>query len=387
MKEFRQKGDSLLRRFYLSLLIILLFSLPGGTELKAPSGRWRVLINIPARTMQVFEDAGLWREFTVAVGKPSTPTPTGEFFIARKIKDPTWYPEGKDPVPPGPDNPLGRYWLGLNLPGYGIHGNNNPFSIGYWVSSGCIRVKNQEIELLYQLLPVGTPVKIVYEPVLLKKKDNQVWLELYADIYGKIPDMKELVRQAVKKQFPHFKMHDEALWRVIGDNRPVLLEIPEALEISVDGEIYAYKAYRYNGKIYLPCEITKLWEEKPLQNPPEFLEYLMKNPGKVYGFWDEQSETVILHTIRLVFRGKSLPVRGWVRDEPCLNGRQLSSLIKKDKLLGGKLSPAFQPDKENLLFTEGDAWIPLSKLREIWPRLNFLWNENTWEIQLEETGG
>jgi lipoprotein-anchoring transpeptidase ErfK/SrfK len=104
--------------------------------------------------------------FGVAVGQSAYPTPIGEFSVIAKVVDPTWTPPNSDwakgalPIPPGPDNPLGTRWIGISAPGVGIHGTNDPASIGYSVSHGCIRMQIPDVEELFQLVYQGTPVTI-----------------------------------------------------------------------------------------------------------------------------------------------------------------------------------------------------------------------------------
>ena len=108
------------------------------------------------------------RQFHVATGQAVYPTPLGRFQIVVKWKDPTWYPPTQDawakglkPVPPGPNNPLGTRWMGLSSPGVGIHGTDEPASIGYSESHGCIRMLVPDAEWLFDHVTVGTPVFIV----------------------------------------------------------------------------------------------------------------------------------------------------------------------------------------------------------------------------------
>lgn len=108
------------------------------------------------------------RTFRVATGQPAYPTPLGAFHIVVMWKNPTWYPPTQDawakglkPVPPGPGNPLGTRWMGIDSPGVGIHGTDEPASIGYSLSHGCIRMQVPDAEWLFEHVTVGTPVFIV----------------------------------------------------------------------------------------------------------------------------------------------------------------------------------------------------------------------------------
>lgn len=92
--------------------------------------------------------------------------------------------EVKAEVPPGPDNPLGEYWLGLDRLACGIHGTNAPASVYHFRTHGCIRVHPDDIAALFPLVPVGTPVEIIYEPVLMARTaERAVFLEVHPDVY------------------------------------------------------------------------------------------------------------------------------------------------------------------------------------------------------------
>jgi lipoprotein-anchoring transpeptidase ErfK/SrfK len=107
------------------------------------------------------------KKFGVATGQPSFPTPLGSFEIVTKQRDPSWYPpasdwaKGLEPVPPGPGNPLGTRWMGLDVYAVGIHGTPDAASIGYSASHGCIRMQIADAEWLFERVEVGTPVFIV----------------------------------------------------------------------------------------------------------------------------------------------------------------------------------------------------------------------------------
>ena len=87
-------------------------------------------------------------------------------------------------VPPGPKNPLGAYWMGTSAPGVGIHATNRPWSVGYYVSHGCIRMLPEEIAELFPQVQLGTPVKIIYRPVKLAlTAQGRIFLEAHPNIY------------------------------------------------------------------------------------------------------------------------------------------------------------------------------------------------------------
>jgi lipoprotein-anchoring transpeptidase ErfK/SrfK len=122
----------------------------------------RILVSIPDRRLAVLEAGQVVRVFPTAVGRPASPSPHGSFKIVQRIPDPTWYSHGRI-VGPGKANPLGTRWLGLSAKGYGIHGTNNPASIGRNASHGCIRMRNRDVEELFEMVAVGDAVELVGE--------------------------------------------------------------------------------------------------------------------------------------------------------------------------------------------------------------------------------
>ncbi len=127
-----------------------------------------IVVNRAANSLRLYNGLRLVRTFPVATGQAIYPTPAGHWFIKDKQKDPWWYPptydawaKGLQPVPPGPSNPLGTRWMGLNIPGVGIHGTDEPTSIGYSESHGCIRMQVPDAEWLFDHVHVGTQVVIL----------------------------------------------------------------------------------------------------------------------------------------------------------------------------------------------------------------------------------
>ena len=96
-------------------------------------------------------------------------------------------------VPPGPDNPLGRFALKLGMPGYLIHGTNQPYGVGMRVSHGCVRLYPENIEVLYEQLGLGTEVHIVNQPVLAAWSEGRLLLEVHPKL---AEDQRDLLEQA-----------------------------------------------------------------------------------------------------------------------------------------------------------------------------------------------
>jgi hypothetical protein len=121
-----------------------------------------IVVSLQDRRLALVEDGAVKKVYRVAVGSDRTPSPTGTFTIVGRVANPTYYHEGKV-VPPGPDNPVGTRWMGLNKKGYGIHGTNAPRSIGKAASHGCIRMGQRDLEDLYAQVRSGDTVEIVGE--------------------------------------------------------------------------------------------------------------------------------------------------------------------------------------------------------------------------------
>ena len=172
-----------------------------------------VILNVPQRLIAVMEDGFAVATYPVGLGRPDWPTFVGPFTIAAKEVDPTWdvppsiqeeqRRAGKPVqtrVPPGPGNPLGKYWLGLSVPGYGIHGTNAPQSIARFQSHGCIRLRAEDIADLFTRVEIGTPGISVYEPVVLALIDGALWLEAHPDVYRRGPKhpLDDVVERAAR---------------------------------------------------------------------------------------------------------------------------------------------------------------------------------------------
>ncbi|MDK8182647.1 L,D-transpeptidase [Paenibacillus sp. UMB4589-SE434] len=107
---------------------------------------YRIIIDLSDRSLYLLDNNIVVRSFPVGIGRMVTATPEGDFVIINKQ--------------PNPGGPFGAFWMGLSKPHYGIHGTNDPSSIGHMVSHGCIRMYNPDVLLLASIVPVGTRVTI-----------------------------------------------------------------------------------------------------------------------------------------------------------------------------------------------------------------------------------
>ncbi|MGA1865169.1 MAG: L,D-transpeptidase family protein [bacterium] len=172
-----------------------------GMELIIPS-QWilpdtqkeGIIINIPELRLYYFiKNTQMVKTCPIGIGEQEWQTPLGNYPIKEKQIQPVWFiPQllqekyGSKIMPPGPDNPLGKYWMGLGESGYGIHGTNIPWSIGRLVTHGCIRLYPEDMEQLFDLAGYGTSVEIIYEPVKIGQLSDRVYIEVHKDIYNRI---------------------------------------------------------------------------------------------------------------------------------------------------------------------------------------------------------
>jgi lipoprotein-anchoring transpeptidase ErfK/SrfK len=141
------------------LAAVALMAVAEGAAQEAQSSGRRIVVSIPDRKLALLEDGRVVKIFRTAVGAPKSPSPTGTFTIVNRIPNPTWYTPGKV-VAAGAENPLGTRWLGLSLKGFGIHGTNSPRSIGGAKSHGCIRMRNRDVEELFEMVRAGDVVEL-----------------------------------------------------------------------------------------------------------------------------------------------------------------------------------------------------------------------------------
>jgi lipoprotein-anchoring transpeptidase ErfK/SrfK len=131
----------------------------GSTPLAKTVSQRLIVVSIPDRKLVLVEAGVVKRVYPVAVGKTSTPSPSGRFIINVRVSNPTYSHHGKV-IAPGPKNPVGSRWMGLSTKGYGIHGTNEPGSIGKAASHGCIRMGKADLEDLFGQVQVGDAVEI-----------------------------------------------------------------------------------------------------------------------------------------------------------------------------------------------------------------------------------
>jgi L,D-transpeptidase ErfK/SrfK len=171
------------------------------TQYVLPSApRDGVVINVAEYRLYFYpEGAERVITFPVGIGRSEFRTPVIETRTVTSIENPSWTPTAAarrehaaagdilpHVVPPGPDNPLGELAIQLLEPGYFIHGTNKPFGVGQQVSHGCIRLYDEHIATLVEMVPSGTPVYIVNEPVKVGLRYSEIYIEGHRDLYDEI---------------------------------------------------------------------------------------------------------------------------------------------------------------------------------------------------------
>ncbi len=173
-----------------------------GRRILPPGPHDGIVVNLPEHRLYYYpkphgHEKPVVITYPVSIGKMDWRTPLGATTVIAKIRNPAWYPpesirkehaENGDPLPkivgPGPDNPLGDFAmrLGAGHGEYMIHGTNNPTAVGMSVTHGCIRMYPEDVAALFTVVPVGTKVRLVNEPVKVAWVDGQLLLEVHPPV-------------------------------------------------------------------------------------------------------------------------------------------------------------------------------------------------------------
>jgi hypothetical protein len=209
----------------------------------------KIVINLAARSLALFDKDKKIRLYPIGPGKESTPTPVGYYSIRSKDINPTWI-DPSDPefsIPSGAANPLGYRWMEF-YSNYGIHGTNKPESIGHYVSNGCIRMNEKDVEALFDLVEIGTPVEITYNRIVVEKDDTgTIVYYIYPDGY----DRQSLTVEEVNNWLAGYGVEnfesDASIERKIkaSDGQPTF--IAKAYPLTVNGEKVKGKAIVKDG--------------------------------------------------------------------------------------------------------------------------------------------
>ncbi len=198
--------------------------LPGdGTAVLLPTqyvlpdvSRRGLILNIASKRLFYFPEVADGARiqvltYPIGIGRVGWETPLGNTTVISKARDPSWYvpvsvrrerAEMGSPlpavVPPGPDNPLGHFVLKLDMPGYLIHGTNQPYGVGMRVSHGCIRLYPENIEPLYEMVGIGEAVTIINEPYLAGWRDGELYFESHSPLEDDVITPEERMQEFFK---------------------------------------------------------------------------------------------------------------------------------------------------------------------------------------------
>ncbi|MDH3615948.1 MAG: L,D-transpeptidase family protein [Gammaproteobacteria bacterium] len=219
-----------------------------------------VVLNIATKRLFYFPEMadGEQQEvltYPIGIGRVGWETPLGSTSVVSKAKDPQWWvpasvrrehAEMGNPlpavVPPGPDNPLGTRVLKLDMPGYLIHGTNQPYGVGMRVSHGCVRLYPENIELLYALVSVGEPVMIINEPYQIGQQDGVLYFEAHTPLDDDVVSPDARLQALLDKQVD---MSGRPLNDHLQDHVKSLAELASGLPVSIvmyDADEYVARA-------------------------------------------------------------------------------------------------------------------------------------------------
>ncbi len=211
-----------------------------GRHILPPGPHEGIVVNLPEHRLYYYPKPKRGQPievitYPVSIGKMDWRTPLGVTHVIQKQKDPAWYPPESvrkehaaagDPlpavVPPGPENPLGAYAMRLAAGNgtYLIHGTNNPRAVGLPVTHGCIRMYPDDVAALFPLIPVGTPVRLVNEPVKVAWVDGELLLEAHPPIDAQGQTLE-----------PNLDEFSAMLQAEVGDNTTVAIHWDYAREV------------------------------------------------------------------------------------------------------------------------------------------------------------
>lgn len=364
-----------------------------------------IVVNLPSRMLELYSGNTLIKEYPVAIGKVSTPTPLGQFTVIEMEKNPTWIPVGRDIiVPSGPDNPLGYRWIGF-FELYGVHGTNEPWTVGQVVSSGCVRMREESAEELFEVVKKGTPIKINYDRIKVKvTSSGQVSIGVYPDVYNRkivtLWEMNEKLAEVGVKGL----VSDKLLLKIIRDEADGQVVVATIHNIKVNGKMLTERAVtigenRYvsvwaigkalNSNIVWDEKTQMIWKDK--HSTPGFVK------GDILYMYDENIKELFhgdvifnegencleINNIMTIVNGKSLgrevEIVGGVLALPVLPlADGLGKVLTYDDL--GK-TITFEGRKIPITLIDDQPYIQITKINE-YLKAEVFWDESKHVIEI-----
>lgn len=237
-------------------ILIILFICMNNAYAEEKSPVYSIYINAAARSLKLFCNEILIKEYPVAVGKPTTKSPIGSFTIRNKAVNPYWNNKG-NVVAPGPKNPLGIRWLGLSAPygTYGIHGNNVPGSIGTFASAGCIRMYNNDVVEMYSKVGISTKVQISFDSIelLQDKYSNTPVLMVYPDLY-KLKNSEALMKKILESNAGITQMQAAKALKLADSKLTNPVAVTEGMALLLNNQYVTNDAFVEENQHYIYFE-------------------------------------------------------------------------------------------------------------------------------------
>lgn len=375
---------------------------PRNPDLLSP----QIVINLPSRTLELLSDGKLVKRYPVAIGKPSTPTPLGTYSIQYKEKNPAWYPPetpGKF-IPSGPYNPLGYRWMGF-LPTYGVHGTNNPSSIGHVVSNGCIRMYEEDVEELYEVVDVDIPLMITYERVRVgMDAQNRAYVAVYPDVYGYQDVTVKDVRDKLRPHGWNEWIDDTTIRRLIDESDEKEYVFLQFHNLVVNGKLLAEKVQVNPTGLLVPLlpvaeavKGTVIWNGSANEVKVGSRKYLGLQKGQsifaapasipvLFGgsqYLNASKNALELEILTLTLNGK--PVAGdfpLLAEMPLLPVLTIAEALEQNVVWDEKTKTVtLRNQKLPIQVVEGRPYIPINKVYETFEAYVY-WNEAARNIDL-----
>ena len=201
------------------------------------AGDYKILINIPSRSLELSRNSQILKTYSIGVGKSTFPTPIGDFKVISKVIQPGWEnpykSAGKIRKKPGRKNPLGTRWIGFyedKIGIYGIHGTNEPSSVGKYSSHGCVRMQIKESEDLFNKVDINTPVQVAYYTHRVVIKGNNIIVYRYPHIYRRKLSPAGMIDKQLKSLDRKYIVNQKSLSKALNLRAGQSVEIGRIIE-------------------------------------------------------------------------------------------------------------------------------------------------------------
>ena len=229
----------------------------GRVPVSATDRTEKIGVNLASRILTFYQGSDKVAMYPVGVGSIYTPTPIGYYTVENKETDPTWInpDDTSERIASGRNNPLGYRLIGFSG-NYGIHGTNRPETVGGYVSNGCIRMREADVEDLYERVHVGTAVEVYYDRIVIDvAPDHRVSYYIYPDGYDRQPLSVSDVKRALAGYGVDPFEEEQAILQKINASAGMPTYVAEAYDLYIDGKKQPKRVLGKDGKLYLPAQI------------------------------------------------------------------------------------------------------------------------------------